>query len=157
MAYISCGNLVVGYDGKAVSPPVSFTVEKGSYVCILGENGSGKTTLMRTLVGLQKKISGEILFGDGLCRNETGYLPQKLSVSADFPASVREIVLSGTLGQFKNRFFLRKGAENDCGRADGKGGNLFSFTQAFYRAFGRTAAADSSCASLVRRKKAYFS
>ena len=108
MAYISCENLVVGYDGKAVSPPVSFTVEKGSYVCILGENGSGKTTLMRTLVGLQKKISGEILFGDGLCRNETGYLPQKLSVSADFPASVREIVLSGTLGQFKSRPFYGK-------------------------------------------------
>lgn len=108
MAYIFCGNLVVGYDGKAVSPPVSFDVEKGSYVCILGENGSGKTTLMRTLVGLQKKISGEILFGDGLCKNETGYLPQKLSVSADFPASVREIVLSGTLGQFKNRFFYGK-------------------------------------------------
>ena len=91
MAYISCENLVVGYDGKAVSPPVSFTVEKGSYVCILGENGSGKTTLMRTLVGLQKKISGEFLFGDGLCKNETGYLPQKLSVSADFPGNFGQI------------------------------------------------------------------
>lgn len=63
---------------------------------------------MRTLVGLQKKISGEILFGDGLCKNETGYFPQKFSVDADFPASVREIVLSGTLGQFKNRPFYGK-------------------------------------------------
>ena len=74
---------------------VSFSVQAGDYLCIVGENGSGKTTLMRTLLGLIAPLSGTIRTGDGLKKNEIGYLPQQTLVQRDFPASVQEIVLSG--------------------------------------------------------------
>ena len=64
-------------------------------LCIIGENGSGKTTLMRTLLGLREPLAGRVTFGGGLRRNEIGYLPQQTAAQKDFPASVREIVLSG--------------------------------------------------------------
>ncbi len=95
MSQISCKGLTLGYEGKSIISDLSFSVEKGDYLCILGENGSGKTTLMKTVLGLLNPIKGEIVFGDGLKKNEIGYLPQQTLVQRDFPASVFEIVLSG--------------------------------------------------------------
>lgn len=99
MALLSCQNLSVGYEGKPVLQNLSFEIFAGDYLCIVGVNGSGKTTLMKTLLGLQPPIGGSILTGDGLQRNEIGYLPQQTQVQRDFPASVREIVLSGCQGR----------------------------------------------------------
>lgn len=98
MSYISVKDLSVGYDGVAVEKNINFTVNKGNYLCIVGENGSGKSTLMKTMLGLREPISGSIEFGDGLKKNEMGYLPQQTIVQRDFPASVKEIVLSGFEG-----------------------------------------------------------
>lgn len=95
MAQITCQNLALGYEGKAIISNLSFTVRQGDYLCIVGENGSGKTTLMKTLLGLLSPISGSIERGGGLQDNGIGYLPQQTYVQKDFPASVREIVLSG--------------------------------------------------------------
>lgn len=72
---------------------------------------------MKTLLGLQPPIGGSILTGDGLLRNEIGYLPQQTQVQRDFPASVREIVLSGCQGRcglrpFYNRAEKRLAVEN---------------------------------------------
>lgn len=99
MSLITVRNLAVGYEGQVVEENINFTVNKGDYLCILGENGSGKTTLMKTLLHLQKPLNGEILLQDGLTSNEIGYLPQQTVVQKDFPASVWEIVLSGCLGR----------------------------------------------------------
>lgn len=98
MAQLTCQNLCVGYDGKSVLQDLSFQVFAGDYLCIVGENGSGKSTLMKTILGLQMPVSGRILMGDGLRKNEIGYLPQQSQVQKDFPASAREIVLSGCPG-----------------------------------------------------------
>ena len=98
MALITCKNLSVGYDSQKIADNLNFEVNKGDYLCVVGENGSGKTTLMKTLLGLISQISGEIVFGDGLKRNQIGYLPQQTSVQRDFPASVLEVVLSGFIG-----------------------------------------------------------
>lgn len=95
MAQLTCRNLSAGYDGKAVLENVDFEVNVGDYLCIVGENGSGKSTLMRTLLHLQPPVGGTISYGDGLRSNEIGYLPQQTVVQKDFPASVKEIVLSG--------------------------------------------------------------
>ena len=95
MSYIEVKDLSVGYEGVAVEKNLSFTVNKGDYLCIVGENGSGKTTLMKTLLGLNEPIGGQIVYGEGLKNNEIGYLPQQTDVQKDFPASVREIVISG--------------------------------------------------------------
>ena len=110
MALLSCQNLSVGYEGKPVLQNLSFEIFAGDYLCIVGENGSGKTTLMKTLLGLQPPIGGSILTGDGLQRNEIGYLPQQTQVQRDFPASVREIVLSGCQGRCGLRPFYNRAA-----------------------------------------------
>ena len=108
MALISAQNLSVGYDSHSVAENLNFTVDEGDYLCIVGENGSGKTTLMRTLLRLREPISGKIIFGGGLKKNEIGYLPQQTLVQRDFPASVREIVLSGCQGRCGFRPFYNK-------------------------------------------------
>ncbi len=95
MALLTCLDLTLGYDGREVVHGLNFEVNAGDYLCVVGENGSGKSTLMKTLLGLLPPISGEIKTGDGLLRNEIGYLPQQTEVQKDFPASVWEIVLSG--------------------------------------------------------------
>ena len=108
MAQLTCQNLCVGYDGKSVLQDLSFQVFAGDYLCVVGENGSGKSTLMKTILGLQPPVSGRILTGDGLRKNEIGYLPQQTMVQKDFPASVREIVLSGCQGRCGSRPFYNK-------------------------------------------------
>ena len=108
MAQIICQNLSVGYDSKIILKNLSFEVNKGDYLCIVGENGSGKTTLIKSILGLIPTISGKLETGDGLKSNEIGYLPQQTVVQRDFPASVREIVLSGCQGRTGLRPFYSK-------------------------------------------------
>ncbi|WP_337520297.1 metal ABC transporter ATP-binding protein [Anaerotignum faecicola] len=108
MAQLTCQRLCVGYEGKSVLQELNFEVFAGSYLCIVGENGSGKSTLMKTILGLQPPINGRILTGDGLRKNEIGYLPQQTVVQKDFPAAVREIVLSGCQGRCGSRPFYSK-------------------------------------------------
>ena len=98
MAQLICRNVAVGYGSKVVLHNIDFEVHAGNYICIAGENGSGKTTLMKTILGLQKPLKGEIHLGDGLHANEIGYLPQQTVLQKDFPASVLELVLSGFQG-----------------------------------------------------------
>ncbi len=95
MSLIACKDLCLAYDGKIAVEDLTFTVESGDYLCIVGENGSGKSTLIKALLGLKKPRSGSIVYGDGLRRTELGYLPQQTPAQKDFPASVWEVVLSG--------------------------------------------------------------
>lgn len=108
MALLTIQNLSLGYDSHAIVENLNFSVNTGDYLCIVGENGSGKTTLMKTLLHLQEPVSGQILIGDRLKKNEIGYLPQQTIVQKDFPASVREIVLSGCQGRCGLRPFYNK-------------------------------------------------
>ena len=99
MAYITAEHLMLGYDGRTIISDLNFTINKGDYVCIMGENGVGKSTLIKTLLHLQNAVGGKILTGDGLMSYEIGYLPQQTVVQKDFPATVWEVVLSGTLSK----------------------------------------------------------
>ncbi|MCQ2471301.1 MAG: ABC transporter ATP-binding protein [Clostridia bacterium] len=99
MSLIECKNLSVAYEGRIVVKNLSFSINSGDAVCIVGENGSGKSTLMKSMLGLMKTAGGSIKFGDGLKQSEIGYLPQQTDVQRDFPASVGEIVLSGCLNK----------------------------------------------------------
>ncbi len=108
MSYLTVKNLEVGYEKRTISEPLNFKVDRKDYLCIIGENGAGKSTLMKTLLGLVKPIGGEIVFGDGLKKNEIGYLPQQTITQRDFPASVKEIVLSGCQGRCGLRPFYNK-------------------------------------------------
>ena len=97
MALLTCKDLTLRYETLTVMEHLSFTVEKGDYLCIVGENGSGKSTLMKCLLGLKSADGGTLTLGDGLKRSEIGYLPQQSEIQRDFPASVEEVVLSGCL------------------------------------------------------------
>lgn len=108
MAYITCKDLTLGYDKNIVAQHIQFEVNKGDYLCIVGENGAGKSTLMKTLLHLIDPISGLIQYGDGMQASQIGYLPQQTVVQKDFPASVWEIVLSGNLSKCGWRPFYGK-------------------------------------------------
>lgn len=101
MAQLICKDLTLGYENGAILQGLSFSVEKGDYLAIIGENGSGKSTLMKTILGLMKPLKGEVLLGDGLKKYEIGYLPQQSPIQKDFPASVWEVVISGCLAKAK--------------------------------------------------------
>lgn len=108
MAFITAKDLTLGYDAQVVAHDLNFAVGKGDYLCIVGENGSGKSTLMKTLLGLKDPLGGKICFGDGLKATDIGYLPQQTVVQKDFPASVKEIVLSGCQSRCGLRPFYNK-------------------------------------------------
>lgn len=108
MPQLICNDITLGYEGVPVTEHLSFSVDPGDYLYIMGENGSGKSTLIRTLLHLKSPMSGVIETGDGLKPDEIGYLPQQTAVQRDFPASVQEIVLSGCLNRRGLRPFYSK-------------------------------------------------
>ncbi len=108
MSQLTCSNLSIGYDGRTVAENISFAAERGDYICIVGENGSGKSTLVKTILNLNAPLSGSVKFGDGLKRNEIGYLPQQTDIQKDFPSSVSEVVMSGFLARHKFLPFYSK-------------------------------------------------
>lgn len=99
MNLISCKNLTMAYENNIALENVTFNIEEGDYISIVGENGSGKSTLLKGLLKLQEPKSGTIEFHNGLKSTEIGYLPQQTVVQRDFPASVYEVVLSGCLNK----------------------------------------------------------
>lgn len=107
MAQLVCRNLCLGYGGQRVIENVNFEVESGGYLAIIGENGAGKSTLIKTLMGLTDALEGEIVT-EGVGAREIGYMPQQTAVQRDFPASVREVVLSGFAGSMGKRPFYNK-------------------------------------------------
>ena len=108
MSLLSVKDLSIGYESNVLAEGISFSIDRGDYLCILGENGSGKTTLMKTILGLKEPLQGQMIFSSDLKANEIGYLPQQTLLQRDFPASVREIVLSGCQGRLRFRPFYNR-------------------------------------------------
>jgi len=111
MSLIKCTDLKMGYEGKVVFENMTFPVNKGDYLCIVGENGSGKTTLMKGLLGLIDPLNGTIEYLEGLKQRYIGYLPQQNNIKKDFPGSVFEVILSGTLNQRVLPFYSKEQKE----------------------------------------------
>ncbi len=132
MAQLTCSGLKLGYDGHTILSGLDFSVDAGNYLCIVGENGSGKSTLMKTILGLIKPEEGKITWGEGLQENEIGYLPQQTVVQKDFPATVREIVLSGCQGRAGKRPFYNRN-EKELARENMERMGLTSLSGHCYR------------------------
>ena len=107
MSLIDIKNLSLGYDGNIVLKNVNLKIEENDFICVVGPNGSGKSTLIKGILGLIKPISGTITFNN-LKQNFIGYMPQETKVDSNFPASVLEIVLSGTLNKKSRSLFYTK-------------------------------------------------
>ena len=95
MALITCQGACFAYEGREVLHHLSFSLEKGDYLCVVGENGSGKTTLMKGILGLLSPSHGKIERDISLHKCAVGYLPQRCAAQSDFPATVEEVVSSG--------------------------------------------------------------
>jgi len=132
MALLTCKNVTLGYGDRKVVENLSFTVESGDYLYIVGENGSGKSTLIKTLLKLMNPMEGKIVMGDGLKQNEIGYLPQQTVIQRDFPASVREIVFSGCLNKCGMRPFYNS-AEKKAAYENMKKLNIAHLAKKCYR------------------------
>lgn len=107
MEIIEVNKLSLGYEKKVVLNNINFKLEEGDFLCVVGPNGSGKSTLIKGILGLIKPINGKVLY-NGIKQNSIGYMPQETKVDANFPASVFEIVLSGTLNQLGLKPFYTK-------------------------------------------------
>lgn len=103
MKILDIQNVSISYNRKEVVGNISFTIKKGEFLSVLGENGSGKTSLIRAILKLKEINSGDINYLNGFTQTKIGYIAQNLSSENDFPASVREVVLSG----FANKSFFR--------------------------------------------------
>ena len=108
MAQLVCRDLSLGYGASVLVSGLNFEVNAGDYLCVVGENGSGKSTLVRTMLGLQPPVRGVAAMEEGLRADEVGYLPQQTAMQRDFPASVREVVLSGCQGRCGLRPFYSR-------------------------------------------------
>lgn len=125
MAQLRCENISVGYEDGIVVSDVSFELNRGDYVCIVGENGAGKSSLLKGILGLARIQGGKLEYGDGMSRADVGYLPQQKDYQKNFPATVKEVVMSGFLNKmglrpYYNRAEKAKAIEilSDFGMAD---------------------------------------
>ncbi|MBO3445248.1 ABC-F family ATP-binding cassette domain-containing protein [Clostridium sp. CCUG 7971] len=72
-------NLVIGYD-KPLSKPINIKMERGQKIAVIGSNGIGKTTLLKSLMGINKPVSGEVKIGE---YQEIGYFEQETKIEND--------------------------------------------------------------------------
>lgn len=114
---IKCEHVDLGYENQDAVINVNMEVCPGDYLCIVGENGSGKSTLIKGLLGLLKPSGGKLTVAEELKTTGIGYLPQQTAAQKDFPASVREVVLSDCLSRRGRRPFYSK-TEKDIASAN---------------------------------------
>jgi manganese/iron transport system ATP-binding protein/manganese/zinc/iron transport system ATP- binding protein len=86
--------LAVDYGGPPVLRGVSFTMEAGRSLGVLGPNGGGKTTLFRALTGELTPASGRVAVA-----GRTAYVAQTDRTRLDFPVSALDVALMGTLAR----------------------------------------------------------
>mgnify|MGYP002604233907 CR=1 FL=1 len=111
-----CKKVSFGYENQQVIKDLSFQVQEGEYVCVVGENGSGKSTLIKGLLGLIPAGSGQVNYGKEISNHVIGYLPQQTQIQRNFPVSVMEVVLSGFLNDMRFRPFYNKKEKQEAKR-----------------------------------------
>jgi len=101
MAILEIQDLTAGYGNGDIIKNISFSLNKGEFLSVLGRNGSGKSTMIKAIQGLLRDRSGKILI-DGKemsshkpreLAQKMAYVPQMFEVSFEF--TVEEIILMG--------------------------------------------------------------
>ncbi|MCD8158175.1 MAG: ABC transporter ATP-binding protein [Clostridiales bacterium] len=114
-------NVSFDYPDKNILKDVSFQVEEGDFLCILGSNGTGKSTLLKLILNLLKLQKGKI-FIDGIPSrrfknySDIAYVSQKATgFNQDFPATVYEVVRTGL---YSFRGFMKFSAKEDRAKVE---------------------------------------
>lgn len=99
---MTCRDLVVGYGGKPLLPPINFTIFHHQLCAVVGRNGAGKTTWFRTLLGLLPSVGGQL----STCRPDLpmAYIPQRSQLDPIVPLRARDLVAQGLE---RGRHYLR--------------------------------------------------
>ena len=113
MSLITCENLTLGYEGKAILSGLNFSVNSGDYLCIV-EKRLWEIHTDETLLHLQSPMSGSIILGDDLKSTRLAICHSRLRFRETFPASVDEIVMSGFLGRMGLRPFYNKAEKKEA-------------------------------------------
>lgn len=101
MTLLTANKIALKYEDHCVFKDLSFSLNAGDFLCIVGPNGCGKSTLLKCLIGQIKLSSGKLTFDKNFHQNQIGYMPQNPKFNDAFPASVYEIVASGSLNRIK--------------------------------------------------------
>lgn len=99
---VECEGLSFSYPLTPVLENVSFRIERGDFVCMVGPNGGGKTTLLKLILGLLVPGRGVVrVFGrpPAEVRQRIGYMPQRAHLDPQFPVRAVDVVLMGRLGR----------------------------------------------------------
>lgn len=91
-ALFQADDLLVGWDGRAILPPVHFGVERGQLWGLVGRNGSGKSTLLKTLLGVSSALGGHAHLRPGA---RLGFVPQRSDWELAVPARASDVVAGG--------------------------------------------------------------
>lgn len=115
MSILKLDKVTLGYSSKKIVSNISLEIEQGEYVYVIGENGVGKSTFIKGLINLIKPLSGKIIYDKSIKKSDIGYIPQLNTSMQNFPASVYEIAISGTLN---NNIFNTKYNASDKALTD---------------------------------------
>ncbi len=121
MSILEVKNLSFSYSDGDVFEDISFKLEKGDFLGIIGANGAGKSTLIKLILGLLPPQKGDIyLFGKNRKEfrgySKIGYVSQKAaSFNSGFPTTVREMV---SIGLYSRTGFLKRTSRADAERVD---------------------------------------
>ena len=102
---VRADGLAAGYGGEVVLREVTFAVDAGRSVCVLGPNGGGKTTLFRVLLGELRPLAGRFRVA-----GRPAYVAQTERTRLDFPVTALDVALMGALAQ--GRWWLPPGRDD---------------------------------------------
>ena len=91
MSILTCRQLVIGYGGRGILPPVDLVVERGQFWAIVGRNGAGKSTWFRTVLGLMPPVSGAA----ERATERISYVPQRAAFDDLYPVPAEDVVAMG--------------------------------------------------------------
>jgi zinc/manganese transport system ATP-binding protein len=95
MSVLDVKGVTVTLSGRRVLDDVSFAMQPGEFVGLIGSNGAGKTTLLRVILGLQHASAGTVRVDGAADGSGIGYLPQKVVLDPDLPLRTRDVVALG--------------------------------------------------------------